>query len=307
MFGQNTCIFEKFATCKKGENCNYEHPTLVCDDKYCNVQMCLKRHPNVCLYYTIFKECKNGDSCRFEHKKTDVSNHVSEDKYRDLEDKFNALYEDYKIMVKRIESLENIKIQSLRSRSLTDVNKILTRSKSQVEMKRKIEIDCDETSMKKNKLETESMETEVTSDEVMNKDESYCVGYDPIFEEVLQSEYKFAKDLDKDVVDVRTNMKCRKIEETMTKLRSLKEKVNNKRNEMKSVKKHPTLEMNCEDTYEMMNNFEIIVNKLQNLAKNKFKKGAEKELNILHEEIEDVWRQKESDLIGYFHGPNETK
>ena len=306
MFGNNTCIFEKFASCKKGNNCNYQHPTLVCDDKECNIQLCDKKHPQDCLFHTIFNECRNGDSCRFQHKHSEVSNHVDEDRYRDLEEKYNALYEKYNIMVKRIESLENDKIQSSRSRSIVDINRICTRSKSSVEMKRKIDNDCDETSMKKNKIETEGMETEVetTSDQVMDNDESsYCAGYDPIFEDILNDEYKFAKDLDKVVGDVRSNMKCRTIEETMKKLRICKEKVKNKRSEMKSVIKHPKLEIQSEDTYAMMNNFEIVVNKLENLAKNKFKKGAEKELNVIHEEIEDLWRQKESELHGYFYGP----
>jgi len=117
-------------------------------------------------------------------------------------------------------------------------------------------------------------------------------GYDPMFEDILNDEYKFAKDLDKIVGDVRSNMKCRNIEETKKKLRICKEKVRNKRSEMKNVIKHPKLEIQSEDTYAMMNNFEIVVNKLENLAKNKFKKGAEKELNVIHEEIEDLWRQK---------------
>ena len=300
MFGHNTCIFEKFASCKKGKNCNYQHPTLVCDDKECNVKLCDKKHPQDCLFHTIFNECRNGDSCRFQHKNSDVSNHVNDDKYRDLEEKYIALYEKYEEMVKRIETLENDRKQSSRSRSLAD-NRICTRSRSQVDVKRKSENECDKTLTKKNKVETESMETE---DEVNNQDGSYCIGDDPIYEEVLKCEYKFGKDLDKDVGDVRSNMKCRTIEETMKKLRNLREKIKNKRIEMKNVKKHQMIEDASEDTYEVMNNIETVVNRLEKLPKNKFKKGAEKELNLMHEDIEDLWSQKESNLHGYFDGPD---
>ena len=110
--------------------------------------------------------------------------------------------------------------------------------------------------------------------------------------------------LDKDVGDVRSNMKCRTIEETMKKLRNLREKIKNKRIEMKNFKKHQMIEIASEDTYEVMNNVEIVVNKLEKLPKNKFKKGAEKELNLMHEDIEDLWSEKESQLHGYFDGPD---
>ena len=303
MFGHNTCIFEKFASCKKGKNCNYKHPTLVCDDEKCNIQLCDKKHPQDCLFHTIFKECRNGDSCRFQHKNSEDSKHDNEDKYRDLEEKYIALYEKYEIMIKRIESLENDRKQSSRSRSLADINRICTRSRSQADVKRKLDNDCDKTLTKKNKIETESMETEV-SNEVSNQDGSYCIGNDPLYEEVLKCEYKFGKDLDKDVEDVRSNMKCRSIEETMKKLRNLKEKLKNKRIELKNVKKHQMIEEMCEDTYEMVKNFETVVNKLEKLPKNKFKKVAEKELNVIHEEIYDLWNQKENNLHGYFNGPN---
>ena len=53
-----------------------------------------------------------------------------------------------------------------------------------------------------------------------------------------------------------------------------------------------------------MNNIETVVNRLEKLPKNKFKKGAEKELNLMHEDIEDLWSQKESNLHGYFDGPD---
>ena len=262
--------------------------------------MCDKKHPHDCLFHTIFNECRNGDSCRFQHKNSEVSNHVNDDKYRDLEEKYIALYEKYEEMVKRIEALENDRKLSSRSRSLAD-NRICTRSRSQVDVKRKSENECDKTLTKKNKVETESMETE---DEVNNQDGSYCIGDDPIYEEVLKCEYKFGKDLDKDVGDVRSNMKCRTIEETMKKLRNLREKIKNKRIEMKNVKKHQMIEIASEDTFDVMNNFEIVVNKLEKLPKNKFKKGAEKELNLIHEDIYDLWSQKESNLHGYFEGPD---
>ena len=93
MFGQNICIWEKFTTCKNGDSCSYQHPTLVCDDKKCDILICHKRHPQICLFDTIFKVCRNGDSCRFLHMKTEVSNESDKIAYRILEEKYNAILE----------------------------------------------------------------------------------------------------------------------------------------------------------------------------------------------------------------------
>ena len=90
----------------------------------------------------------------------------------------------------------------------------------------------------------------------------------------------------------------------MKRLRNLREKVKNKRIEIKNVKKHQMIENTSEDTFEVMNNIESVVNRLEKLPKNKFKKGAEKELNLMHEDIEDLWSEKESQLHGYFDGPD---
>ena len=119
MFGQDVCIYEKFTTCKNRDSCSFQHPTLVCDDKRCDILMCHKRHPQICLFDTIFKACRNGESCRFLHKKADDSNDKHE--YRILEEKYNALLEDYKIMLKRIEALERSKNEELMIHESNDV------------------------------------------------------------------------------------------------------------------------------------------------------------------------------------------
>ena len=107
MFGNNICIFEKFATCKNGDNCTFEHPTLVCDDQNCDIRMCYKKHPQDCLYYTNFNNCKHGEeSCKFLHRRN-ASDLIDIDKYKDLEAKYNAILEDHKILQKRIEVLES--------------------------------------------------------------------------------------------------------------------------------------------------------------------------------------------------------
>ena len=115
MVGHRTCIYEQFGSCKNGENCQFQHPTLVCDDqKNCEIALCHKRHPQLCLYDTIFNNCMNEDSdtCRFHHRNRDDSNDDNEIlyvKYKDLEKKYDALFENCQTMIKRIEDLENDK------------------------------------------------------------------------------------------------------------------------------------------------------------------------------------------------------
>ena len=121
MFGQNVCIWEKFTTCKNGDSCSYQHPTLVCDDKKCDILICHKRHPQICLFDTIFKACRNGDSCRFLHKKTDVLNESDNIGYKILEEKYNAILEDFKLVLTRIEALERSKNEEQMLHEANDV------------------------------------------------------------------------------------------------------------------------------------------------------------------------------------------
>ena len=109
MFAKDICIWEKFSSCKKGSSCHFHHPTLVCDDHECDIKMCLKRHPQACVYDTMFHACKNEDRCRYQHRKIEKSNDFNEETYRVLEEKYNAIVEDYKIVLQRIEALEKKK------------------------------------------------------------------------------------------------------------------------------------------------------------------------------------------------------
>ena len=144
MVRQRTCIYEQFGTCKHGTNCNFLHPTLVCDDqKNCDKALCHKRHPQLCLYDTIFNKCMNEDSetCRFHHRSR---NDIDEEKYIELEEKYNKLLEEYQNMSARIQALE-----------VNAINKVES-IRTNGDIKRKI--DCQEEdvvmdSSKKNKID----------------------------------------------------------------------------------------------------------------------------------------------------------
>ena len=54
-----------------------------------------------------------------------------------------------------------------------------------------------------------------------------------------------------------------------------------------------------EETFMMMENFTKMVKKLKNTPKNKFRKIAEKELELILEEIETICQIKEFELNDY--------
>ena len=114
------------------------------------------------------------------------------------------------------------------------------------------------------------------------------------FQKILMTEHKYASDLEKEVKDISDNLKGRSIDETNKKLQNLKEKLKSKRIEMKKETTHDNGE-----TYEMMENFINMVEKLENTPKNKFRKVAEKDLELILEEIETICQIKEFELSDY--------
>ena len=304
MFAHITCIYEKFSVCKYGDSCKYQHPTLVCDDQMnCDIINCHKRHPQVCLHDTAFKNCMNDGICRYYHKKNDALNDVDEEQYRDLEEKYEALLEKCQRMEKRIEELENSKNNSLlikrietlendnnqeqssRSRIIQDNKIICTRSKSQGDMKRKLSSDEPETILndKKNKIDkvtivsddkntvsqTEkdsNMEVEIVEKiiEASNKCDEVSYGvYYRNFEKELQSIKK--------IVDEKKKM---------TAIRSIhiKDRIRSIENDDKLEKKTENM-INRSKVFRK--NFENMCEKIDKIELSKFKKVTSDEIQKL--------------------------
>ena len=86
------CLFEKHGGCKKTD-CKFFHPIEDCNDETCDIRSCQKRHPQVCLYHTVFNACKFENNCKFLHK--DSIKNVYEAKFEALEEKYSKLEEKY--------------------------------------------------------------------------------------------------------------------------------------------------------------------------------------------------------------------
>ena len=114
---------------------------------------------------------------------------------------------------------------------------------------------------------------------------------DSKLQKILTSDHKFVSNLEKEVIDIKENLKGRLIDETTKKLKDLKEKLNIKKIEMEKEKRDDD-----EETYLMIDNFKNMVDKLESTPKNKFRKVAEKDLENVLEELEAIGLIKEYQL-----------
>ena len=74
----NVCKYNKFGYCKFQNSCRKFHNNEICVDKTCLIEVCEKRHPKKCKYYTSYKNCKFGTFCKYFHDSTPFEN---DDKY----------------------------------------------------------------------------------------------------------------------------------------------------------------------------------------------------------------------------------
>ena len=105
------------------------------------------------------------------------------------------------------------------------------------------------------------------------------------------------KKLEKDVIDIKENVKGRLIDETKNKLNDLKENVKNTKIELKKKIRESRFESN--DTYitfEVLDNFIKMVENLESIPKNKFRKIAEKDLTEFLFETETIHQNRQSML-----------
>ena len=124
------CEFFDRGYCKKGEDCEYQHPDKVCSKSNYFNEKCHDRHPNPCCWGP---RCKfyNTNICLFSHE---VTNSVDEKRVGDLEKIVATLQKEYKVqndtfgdvfkkMEKKFETLED-KIEMQR-KALQDKEKFI--------------------------------------------------------------------------------------------------------------------------------------------------------------------------------------
>ena len=136
---------------------------------------------------------------------------------------------------------------------------------------------------------------------IMENEPSYNIYADLEYKDILKNELRIAQNMKYNIKDVIENLKARKIDETINKLLILNFNVQNEGILDKNFKRHSENKHLSENFYEMIAKFVKMGETLKNTAKNKFKKVAENELNILCEEICKVEIDKLAKLQGLFN------
>ena len=315
MEAKRICHFAKFGKCNR-QNCQFHHPEEICCDETCQIQYCLKKHPLDCRYFWVYNACKNENSCKFRHKMTDIKHSdIYDKKIETLENEVNNLKNInksqgetnsiIKLQLKQ-QGEEIVKLQSQLLKILESSNSSNEINLNDVTMASddddNMQIDTKEALSKsagkevvKKKLKRLSFQGKLPQAKQLLKDKIVDVSVDESkFQKILMTEHKYASNLEKEVKDISDNVKGRSIDETIKKLQDVKEKLKSKRIEMKNETTH-----NNDETYMMMENFINMVQKLEKAPQKKFRKVAEKELELILEEIETICQIKEFELNDY--------
>ena len=307
------CIYSKYGKCKK-QNCKFQHPEDICCDKTCDIKNCVKKHPNDCRYFWVFNSCRNNSSCKFQHEKPDTLSNAHKKKIDNLENEIKTLrrlYENQGQVVsvlkdqlmnqaQEIKNLQSeilfIQNNSKRKRQSVSINDVTLASDDNMQTDTNEDSipETEEKNAKRKKKRLSFHHGKVSHDQ---SQDMTCLEEDDQYQAILKYEYRFAKELEKEVIDIKENVKGRLIDETKNKLNDLKENVKNTKNELKKKISESRFENN--DNYitmEVLDNFIKMVENLESIPKNKFRKMAEKDLTEFLFETETIHQNRQSML-----------
>ena len=307
------CIYSKYGKCKK-QNCKFHHPEEICCDKTCDIKYCVKKHPHDCRYFWVFNSCRNNSSCKFQHEKPDTLSNAHKKKIDNLENEIKTLrrlYENQGQVVsvlkdqlmnqaQEIKNLQSeilfIQNNSKRKRQSVSINDVTLASDDNMQTDtNEVSIpETEEKNAKRKKKRLSFHHGKVSHDQ---SQDMTCLEEDDQYQAILKYEYRFAKELEKEVIDIKENVKGRLIDETKNKLNDLKENVKNTKIELKKKISESRFENN--DNYitmEVLDNFIKMVENLESIPKNKFRKIAEKDLTEFLFETETIHQNRQSML-----------
>ena len=310
MIGQtrNICHYHKYGYCRTKNECERFHSSSVCSKQSCDVKNCSDRHPHPCKFYSSQGFCKFGDSCMFDHKATDHNN-TQKAEFEDLKMKYNQLIsvtsrheETIKLLQYQIDQLGRQMIGAMREMSdyIDDV---------------------------KEDGKVEQMEFEDTKKKKENLNDSYDIYDDSQFKEIMKRQQDIASELEAGLDEIKSNLKKKKVEETLTSLTNLQLKIKSDEKEMRKMleKDIRYLEYYNEeqeivmktlddsgnsyideddDWYPKMDDmfrfFDEMITNIEKLPGNNFKKGAEFEIVKMKEIAEKMKENRSSEIFARF-------
>ena len=292
MTGQNKgiCHYHKYGYCRLKDDCDRYHSDKICRRTDCDVRTCSDRHPQACRFYASMEFCKFMDSCMYDHKKIDQNRSLMA-KIDDISRKYDGL------LKKTSEQEETIKFlleqfQNLSRQTIGAVKEITEH------------------------IEAESRET--SRMEVEKKDQCYEIYCDEQYKDIVKKQIIIISNMDKKLKEIRTNLKSKKVEETLESLAMLDKSVNNERKEMmKMIEKDIRYieeyknenerqfneSMTDPNMEEMFEQFRVMLENVEKIPRNNFKKTADIELTKMIQTSEGKKFDREMYLD---HHPNFT-
>ena len=280
-------------------SCKFTHPTLVCDDEKCIIKDCSKRHPQACRFFTNYSHCKFGDSCKFLHKRKPLD--TSNEEYKTLKEKYDSLMKNHIEIEEKYSKLQN-RVSTLEANFFDLMRNEIHNIQHDVNESNDL---CD--NLQSTMKENDKMDVTKVSDDNMEYTiaNSYSVD-DSLLHEIIDYEYDICKYLDQEMGDIKDNLKGRIIDETLKRLNSIKDAIENKRNDLKILNEqhvNTEIESDSEETYKLIDDFVNMVEYTEKVPRNKFRPISDKNFHKIIEQIEIVKRNKESTLHLLFNGP----
>ena len=108
------CQYFKYGHCRYEDRCRHQHVREICEEVECNIKLCRRRHPRVCVYFSMFRRCKFNSHCNYKHEHFDrnalPSNEVSSimEKVTKLEEIVANLEMENNQLKMKLEALETI-------------------------------------------------------------------------------------------------------------------------------------------------------------------------------------------------------
>ena len=220
---KSTCHYHKYGYCRERNECERFHSLVVCIRTNCDIKNCRDRHPQQCKYHASQGFCKFGDSCMYEHNATATDQKKSlKDEFEDLQKRFDEVLrvtsrheETIRFLQYKIDMMGKQMIGAVREMSehieyIEDV----TREDGKIE---KMDIEHTKTKRKE------------------NLDDSYDIHSDAQFKEIMEKQLGIASILENNLTLIQSNLKKKKVEETLASLTELRSVLQNDEKELKQM------------------------------------------------------------------------
>ena len=308
---KSTCHYHKYGYCRERNECERFHSLVVCIRTNCDIKNCRDRHPQQCKYHASQGFCKFGDSCMYEHNATATDQKKSlKDEFEDLQKRFDEVLRVTSRHEETIKFLQ-YKIDMMGKQMIGAVK----------EMSEHIEYIEDVTRENERIEQMDFEQTKTIRKE--NLDDSYNIHCDAQFKEIMEMQRDIAADVEDNLVSIESCLKKQKVEETLGNLTKLKSKIKSNEKEMKQklekdiryleyYKDEQEAVFRCidenGDSYsdddedwkpkmdEMYEFLYKMVENIESLPRNNFKKGAEIEIKKMIEIAAEMRKDRDTEI-----------